>query len=77
VQLAFETILSFSGSKTLSFTPIQIVTSGFFAGALINTRFAPAFKCSSALSRLVKKPVDQDDINFQFFPRQIPWIAIL
>src|SRR5437764_4799195 len=59
VQLAFETILSFSGLKRLSFTPMQIVTSGFFAGALINTLFAPALlKCGSALSRLVKNPVD-------------------
>ena len=39
--------------------PRQIVTSGFLAGALIRTRFAPPLLiCSSALSRLVKKPVD-------------------
>jgi len=34
VQLAFETILSLSGSNALSFTPMQIVTSESFAGAL-------------------------------------------
>src|SRR2546423_1337595 len=37
---------------------MQIVASGFFAGALMRTRFAPALMCRSALSRLVKKPVD-------------------
>src|SRR6266478_3838491 len=58
VQLALETILSFAGSKTSSLTPIQIVASGSLAGALISTRLAPAFKCSSALSRLVNNPVD-------------------
>ena len=57
---------------------MQIVTSGSFAGALINTRFAPAFKCSSALSRLVNKPGRfKHNIDVQFFPREIRWIAIL
>src|SRR5207247_9933420 len=59
VQLAFDTILCFSASKMLSFTPMQIVTSGSFAGALINTRFAPALlKCRSDFSRLVKNAGD-------------------
>ena len=36
-----------------------MVASGFLAGALIKTRFAPPLlMCSSALSRLVKNPVD-------------------
>ncbi len=59
VQLAFETMLCFAASYVSSLTPRQMVTSGFFAGALIRTRFAPPLViCSSALSRLVKKPVD-------------------
>src|SRR6266567_1130643 len=42
-----------------SLMPMQSVASGLFAGADMRTRFAPALlKCSSALSRLVKKPVD-------------------
>src|SRR3954452_4957871 len=77
VQLALETILSLLGSKTSSFTPMQIVTSGSFAGALINTRFAPAFKCSSALSRLVNKPVDSRTTSISnFFPREVCRVAI-
>src|SRR5438094_6040926 len=49
VQLAFETITCFPGSKRSSFTPMQIVTSGFFAGALISTLFAPPLlKCSKS-----------------------------
>src|SRR5947208_12031892 len=68
VQLALDTILSFAGSKTSSFTPIQIVTSGSFAGALIKTRFAPALlKCSSALSRLVNNPVDSSTTSTSSF----------
>ena len=35
-----------------------MVASGFFAGALIRTFFAPPAKWSSAFSRLVKNPVD-------------------
>jgi len=58
--------------------PIQSVASGFFAGALINTRFAPALlMCSSALSRAVKKPVDSrttSTSNFFHgrFPDRVP-----
>ena len=52
----------------LSFTPMQIVTSGSFAGALINTRFAPALvKCSSAFSRLVNNPVDSSTTSTSSF----------
>src|SRR5213078_4304857 len=79
VQLAFETITCFSGSKSSSFTPMQIVTSGFFAGALISTLFAPPLlKCSSALSRLVKNPVDSSTTSTsKFFPRQGRRVALL
>ena len=39
-----------------------------FAGALISTRFAPALlKCSSALSRLVKNPVDSSTTSMSSF----------
>src|SRR5439155_1580582 len=43
-----------------SLIPMQMVASGFLAGALMSTRLAPALICSSALSRLVKNPVDSN-----------------
>lgn len=58
VQLAFERILSFSGLYVSSLTPKTIVLSGFFAGELMRTFFAPAFRCLFASSRLANKPVD-------------------
>ena len=58
---------------------MQMVASGFFAGALMNTRFAPALLiCSSALSRLVKYPVDSNTTSTpKILPRQIRRIAFL
>jgi len=38
-----------------SLIPMQMVASGFLAGALMSTRLAPALLiCNSALSRLVE-----------------------
>src|SRR3990172_2688906 len=58
VQLALLRMLCFSGSYLSLFTPRTTVKSGFSAGALMSTFFAPAAKCLDAPSRLVKKPVD-------------------
>src|SRR3989344_2558349 len=57
VQDAFDIIWFLLLSYILSFTPITIVMSGFFAGALIITFFAPAFRCCIAPSLSVNLPV--------------------
>ena len=41
-------------------TPSTSVMSGFFAGAVMTTFFAPAARCFAALSRSVKSPVDSN-----------------
>ncbi len=50
VHEAFDTMLCFSWSYTLSLTPITIVASGFLAGVAMITFFAPAFRCFEAPS---------------------------
>src|SRR5947208_4070567 len=51
-------IWCFAGSYCSSLTPSTIVTSGFLAGAVMTTLFAPAATCFAAASRSVKRPVD-------------------
>ena len=59
VQLALETTWCLAGSYVPSLTPSTMVASGFLAGAEMSTFLAPPLvMCSSAVSRLVKKPVD-------------------
>src|SRR5258706_815352 len=58
VHDAFEMIWCFDGSYWSSLTPRTTVTSGFFAGAVMTTRLAPAVRCFAAASRSVKRPVD-------------------
>src|SRR3954453_2966799 len=60
VHEAFEMIWCFAGSYWSSLTPRTRVTSGFFAGAVMITRFAPGAMCLAAESRSVKRPVDSN-----------------
>ncbi len=57
VHEALEIIECFSGIYSSLLTPIHMVMSSSFAGAEMMTFFAPAFKWSSALSRVLKRPV--------------------
>ena len=60
VHDAFEMIWCFAGSYLSLLTPSTTVMSGFLAGAVITTFFAPAVMCFAALSRSVKMPVDSN-----------------
>ena len=51
VHDAFEMMWCFAGSYLSSLTPSTIVMSGFFAGAVMMTFFAPAAMCLAAPSR--------------------------
>ncbi len=69
VQEAFERMKCFAGSKVFSLTPRTNVASGFFAGAEMITRLAPALRCFSAPSRSVNLPVDSMTISTPSFPQ--------
>ena len=56
VQEAFDTIISFVVSVCM-INAVNNVLSASVAGAEINTRLTPFFKCAAALSRWVKIPV--------------------
>ena len=58
VHEAFEIILWVAGSRSSSFTPRTIETSGSPIGAETTTYFAPAVKCLLAFSWLLNTPVD-------------------
>ena len=58
VHDAFEMTWWVLGSYVSSLTPSTIVTSGFLAGAVMITFFAPAARCLAAPSRSVNLPVD-------------------
>src|SRR3954462_2542244 len=53
-------IWCFAGSYVSSLTPRTSVMSGFLAGAVMTTRFAPAVRCFAAASRSVNSPVDSN-----------------
>src|ERR1051326_6104196 len=57
VQEAFDTIWCAFGSYLSLLTPSTSVMSGFFAGAVMITFFAPAARCLAALSRSVNRPL--------------------
>ena len=60
------------GSYLSSLTPSTTVKSGFFAGAVMMTFFAPAARCFAALSRSVKSPVDSNTTSTpRILPRQL------
>jgi hypothetical protein len=58
VHDAFEITVCAAASYAPSFTPKQTMTSASELGAEMMTRLAPPFRCSAALSRAVKSPVD-------------------
>src|SRR6188768_1386810 len=58
VHDALERMWCDLGSYLSSLTPSTTEKSGFFAGAVMMTFFAPAARCFAALSRSVKRPVD-------------------
>jgi hypothetical protein len=65
VHEAFEMILC-SSVILSSLHPKTTVKSGFDAGALINTRLAPAVKCLDAPSLSVNLPVDSTATSILF-----------
>src|SRR3954469_3535995 len=58
VHDAFEMMWCVFGSYLSSLTPSTTEKSGFLAGAVMTTFFAPAAICLAAESRSVKRPVD-------------------
>ena len=60
------------GCKSSSFTPMQIVMSSFFAGAVMTTLLAPASRCPSAFSASVKSPVDSMTMSTPRSPQGRP-----
>ena len=72
VHEAFEMMWCFDGSYCSSLTPRTTVMSGFFAGAVMMTFFAPAARCLAAPSRSVKMPGGlEDDVDAEVLPRQL------
>jgi hypothetical protein len=57
VHEAADTISCRNGSYSCSLTPTTNVASTFLPGAEMSTRFAPAFRCAAASSRVRSLPV--------------------
>ena len=72
VHDAFEMMWCLPASYLSSLTPSTTVMSGFFAGAVMTTFFAPAAMCFAASSRLVKMPGGlEHDVDAERLPRQL------
>ena len=71
VHDALEMTVCASGSKTSSFTPMQIIASASPLGAEITTRLAPPLRWPAAFSRAVNRPVDSMTTSTPLSPHGI------